>query len=129
MGIAERKERERQEMQDRIVQAAKGLFMENGFENTSIRKIAEEIEYSPAAIYRYFQSMDEIFYAVHSEIFDLLYDHIKVVLNGHPIVDYTDPDPDPLLLQKGAIGFQTYGAEGHAGWVKFRNIRIREIFP
>ncbi|MEM7657099.1 MAG: TetR/AcrR family transcriptional regulator [Bacteroidota bacterium] len=86
MGIAERKERERQEMQDRIVEAAKRLFMENGFEKTSIRKIAEAIEYSPAAIYRYFESMDEIFYAVHAEIFDLLYDHMKDVLQvEHPL--------------------------------------------
>ena len=35
--------------------------------------------------------------------------------------------PPVKWLQKGVIGLQTYGAEGHAGWVKFRNIRIREI--
>jgi len=25
------------------------------------------------------------------------------------------------------LALQTYGAEGHAGWVKFRNLRIREL--
>jgi hypothetical protein len=53
--------------------------------------------------------------------------HIAVDLNGQRIVDLTDPAPDPKFLQPGVLAFQTYGAEGHAGWVKFRNIRIREI--
>ena len=53
--------------------------------------------------------------------------HIKVGLNGVEIVDYIDADPKPQFLQSGVIGLQTYGAEGHAGWVKFRNIRIREL--
>jgi hypothetical protein len=53
--------------------------------------------------------------------------HIKVRLNGRAIVDYTDPNPPPKFLQAGVIGLQTYGAEGHAGWVKFRNIRLREL--
>jgi hypothetical protein len=55
--------------------------------------------------------------------------HIVVHLNGHKVADITDTDPqrDPRYQQKGMIAFQTYGAEGHAGWVKFRNIRIREI--
>ena len=53
--------------------------------------------------------------------------HIEVVLNGVKVVDYTDPNPPEKFLRKGVIAFQTYGAEGHAGWVKFRNIRIRPI--
>jgi len=53
--------------------------------------------------------------------------HIEVELNGVKVVDFTDPMPPEKWLQKGVIGLQTYGAEGHAGWVKFRNIRVREI--
>jgi hypothetical protein len=53
--------------------------------------------------------------------------HIKARLNGVEIVDYVDPEPKPRFLQSGVIGLQTYGAEGHAGWVKFRNIRIRPL--
>jgi len=54
---------------------------------------------------------------------------IVVFLNQVKIVDFEDPNPEPELLGPGVIGLQTYGAEGHAGWVKFRNIRIREIPP
>ena len=52
---------------------------------------------------------------------------IKTWLNGNLIVDYKDPSPRKDLLEAGMIGFQTYGAEGHAGWVRFRNISIKKI--
>ena len=53
--------------------------------------------------------------------------HIKAKLNGVEIVDYKDAEPKPKFLEPGVIALQTYGAEGHAGWVRFRNIRIREL--
>ena len=53
--------------------------------------------------------------------------HVEVVLNRQKVVDYTDTNPPEKFLQKGVIAFQTYGAEGHAGWVKFRNIRVRPL--
>lgn len=53
--------------------------------------------------------------------------HVTVDLNGVTVSNYSDPTPTERLLRAGTIALQTYGAEGHAGWVKFRNIRIREI--
>jgi hypothetical protein len=53
--------------------------------------------------------------------------HIVVHLNGMKVSDFEDPNPPERFLQAGSIALQTYGAQGHAGWVKFRNIRIREI--
>ena len=50
--------------------------------------------------------------------------HIEAWLNGEKIVDYKDSDPAPVLVQSGVIAFQTYGVEGHSGWVKFRDIKI-----
>ena len=44
MGLIQRKEREKEEMRSRIREAAKKLFLEKGFEKTSIRNIADEIE-------------------------------------------------------------------------------------
>lgn len=69
MGITERKEREREEMQRSILAAAHALFLENGFEKTSIRAIADAIEYSPATIYLYFKDKNEIFYELHEKAF------------------------------------------------------------
>jgi lysophospholipase L1-like esterase len=53
--------------------------------------------------------------------------HIESWLNGQKIVDYTDPNPKPEQLAEGVIAFQTYGADKHAGWVKFRRIRITDL--
>ena len=53
--------------------------------------------------------------------------HLVVDLNGVNVVDMTDDKPEPKFLQPGVIGLQTYGAENHPGWVKFRNVRIREL--
>jgi hypothetical protein len=53
--------------------------------------------------------------------------HVVVYLNRQKVVDYVDPNPDPRLLQSGPIALQTYGAEGYAGWVKFRNLSIKEL--
>ena len=39
-----------------------------------MRKIAERIEYSPAALYGYFPSKDDIFFALAEEGFRLLHD-------------------------------------------------------
>ena len=49
-----------------------------GYQNVSIRKIAERIEYSPAAIYGYFPSKDDIFFALAEEGFRLLGDPAAV---------------------------------------------------
>jgi len=53
--------------------------------------------------------------------------HVVVHLNGVKVSDHDDPNPPVRFVQPGSIALQTYGALGHAGWVKFRDIRIREI--
>lgn len=65
MGIAERKEKQKLEIRKRILEASMKLFVEEGFSNVSIRRIADIIEYSPTTIYLYFKDKDEIFYNLH----------------------------------------------------------------
>jgi AcrR family transcriptional regulator len=74
MGIKERHERDREAVRRAILDAARDLFVSEGFQHVSIRKIAERIEYSPAAIYGYFPSKDDIFFALAEEGFRLLGD-------------------------------------------------------
>lgn len=77
MAIVDRKLREKAEMRSRILESAKALFAEDGFQNVSIRKIAEKIEYSPATIYLYFQDKDAILFALHNEGFRALFTRQK----------------------------------------------------
>jgi AcrR family transcriptional regulator len=72
MSIADRKERERQEMRQGILQAAAHLFVTEGFPKTTIRAIASEIEYSPGTIYTYFKDKQEILNALFHQFFDEL---------------------------------------------------------
>ena len=83
MGIKERQERDREAVRRSILDAARELFVVEGFQNVSIRKIAERIEYSPAAIYGYFPSKDDIFFALAEEGLRLL---------GDPSTVEDDPD-------------------------------------
>jgi AcrR family transcriptional regulator len=69
MGIKERQDRERLAVRQAILVAARDLFTSDGYRNVSIRKVAERIEYSPAAIYSYFPSKDDIFFALAEEGF------------------------------------------------------------
>src|SRR5262245_29453903 len=74
MGIKERQERERETVRRAILDAARDLFVSEGYQNVSMRKIADRIEYSPAAIYGYFPSKDDIFFALADEGFQLLHE-------------------------------------------------------
>jgi AcrR family transcriptional regulator len=82
MGILERKERDKQEMRLMILEAAKEVFVAEGFEKASIRAIAERIEYSPATIYLYFKDKNELLFAVHELGFDKLLEEMESAIEG-----------------------------------------------
>lgn len=65
MGISERKEKQKLEIRKAILDASMKLFMEQGFENVSMRKIADLIEYSPTTVYLYFKDKNEILFNLH----------------------------------------------------------------
>lgn len=72
MGLTERKEREKAELKDLILLAAKNILLDQGQEGLSIRKIADAIEYSPATIYLYFKDKDEILHELMEMGFKLM---------------------------------------------------------
>ena len=60
MGIVERREREKEALRTRIVEAARDIVSEAGLDALSMRAIAERIEYSPATIYLYFRDKEAL---------------------------------------------------------------------
>ncbi len=60
MGPRERREREREEIRTRILDAARELFANEGVESVTMRRIAERIEYSPTAIYFHFRDKESL---------------------------------------------------------------------
>ncbi len=77
MGITERREREKEEVRKKILDAARELFMTEGYEQVTMRRIAEAIEYSPTAIYLHFEDKDDLVLALCREDFGRLLDAIE----------------------------------------------------
>jgi RND family efflux transporter MFP subunit len=65
----ERQQHARETTRRAILDAALELFIADGYAQVSIRNIAAKVEYSPGAIYSYFPSKDEIFFALAEEGF------------------------------------------------------------
>jgi AcrR family transcriptional regulator len=69
MGVKERREREKSETRDKILDAARELFISEGYEGVSMRQVAEKIEYSPTAIYVHFADKEQLFHELCHEDF------------------------------------------------------------
>ena len=77
MGITERREREREEVRRKILDAARELFATEGYENVTMRRIAEAIEYSPTTIYLHFEDKDDLVRALCHEDFGRLLEAMR----------------------------------------------------
>lgn len=67
--IRHRQDQQKQELRQAILSAAGTLFVEQGYEHFSLRKVAERIAYSPTTIYLYFRDKDELLFTVVDEGF------------------------------------------------------------
>ncbi len=65
-----RKEREKHARQQEILQAARVLFAEKGYHDTTLEEIAHKAEFAKGTIYNYFANKDEMFYGIIENIFD-----------------------------------------------------------
>lgn len=105
MGITERKEREREEMRQLILEGALKLFLTNGFDKVSIRNIADAIEYSPATIYLYFKDKNELLFALHQRGF------AKMVQEFQPLRLLNDPFEKLVEMGRAYIRFAVENPE------------------
>lgn len=80
MGIQERKNRQRQVLRQEILDAAREMFVHEGYEGVTMRKIADRIEYSPTTIYYYFQDKSQLLSEIVSETFSKLNQELEAVL-------------------------------------------------
>jgi AcrR family transcriptional regulator len=72
MGVQERRARQKESVREEILDAARTLFVKEGYEHVSMRKIAEKIEYAPGTIYLYFHDKAEILDRICEETFSKL---------------------------------------------------------
>ena len=103
MGVKERKARQKKFLRQEILDAASELFVKEGYENVSMRRIAEKIEYSPTTIYLYFRDKAELLEQVCQETFARLSDVLARIqeLPGDPVE----------RLKRGLIAYIKFGLE------------------
>ena len=69
MGVTEKRAKHKEEFRKEILDSARELFINDGYEKFSLRKLAEKIDYSPTTIYLYFKSKDDLLFAICEEFF------------------------------------------------------------
>lgn len=103
MGVKERKLRQKKYLRQEILDAASELFVKDGYENVSMRGIAEKIEYSPTTIYLYFKDKAELLEQVCHETFARLSAHLTRIL---------EQPGDPVeRLRRGLVAYVNFGLE------------------
>src|SRR6478752_4038981 len=60
MGVKERRDRERTQIREKILDAALDVFASEGVEGVTMRALADAIEYSAPVIYTHFRDKDAI---------------------------------------------------------------------
>ena len=81
MGTKQRRAREKEGLREEILDAARTLFVKEGYESVSIRKIADKIEYAPGTIYLYFRDKAEILDRICEETFARLIVKMQAIEN------------------------------------------------
>jgi AcrR family transcriptional regulator len=79
MGVQERKAREKEELRQEILDAARDLFVREGIQSVSMRRIADQVEYSPGTIYLYFKDKAEIVRTLCDETFFKLDQRLRAI--------------------------------------------------
>ncbi|MEW6131062.1 MAG: TetR/AcrR family transcriptional regulator [Acidobacteriota bacterium] len=153
-GPRARREREKEQLRQTILDAARELFLNEGYENVSMRRIAEKIEYSPTTIYLYFKDKTELLFAICDETFAKLSKKMASISqeNQDPVeslrkgcrsyVDFGLKHPNHYkvtfinhselhlgkehYLRKGSKGMETYGYLCRAVEVCVKEHRLRE---
>jgi AcrR family transcriptional regulator len=103
MGVKERRARQKRYLRQEILDAASELFVRDGYENVSMRRIADKIEYSPTTIYLYFKDKNDLLDQVCRETFGRLLQRFAKMM---------DQPGDPVeRLKRGLLTYIQFGLE------------------
>jgi len=95
-----RQEHEKQELRQAILTAAGQLFLEQGYDHFSMRKVAERIGYSPTTLYIYFRDKDDLLFTIVDEGFERFGQQLVAVAHNT-----ADPWERLLALGRAYVSF------------------------
>ncbi len=103
MGVKEKRAKYNTEFRSEILEAARELFIDQGYEKFTMRRLAEKIGYSPTTLYIYFKSKDDLLFAICEEVAEHFFANLKRLRTL---------DIDPLdVLRQALHSFLEFGFE------------------
>jgi AcrR family transcriptional regulator len=91
MSHVERRQREKEEIRQSILDAARAIAIEEGWSSVTIRKIADKIEYTPPIVYEYFENKEALFRS-------LVYYGFKLMHKDFNETMQLETDPKKLIM-------------------------------
>src|SRR5271167_1425759 len=87
MSALSRRRKHKAELRRLILDAAREIFVRQGYESFSMRKLAEKIEYSRGSVYLHFKNKAELFESIVDESFARLLKTLFALRNGKELQD------------------------------------------
>lgn len=103
MNAISRRRKHKEELRRIILDAARDIFVRQGYENFSMRKLAQKIEYSPGSVYLHFKNKEELFECLVDESFARLLKTLSALRNGKELRDPVEG------LKKGLRAYAEFG--------------------
>ncbi len=101
MSISDRRVRSRENLRQKILDTAEGLFVREGYEKVTMRKIAGRIEYSPTTIYHHFTDKGQLFACLLESYHGRLLERMQKIYRR---------EPDPIAaLKRGMRAYTEFG--------------------
>lgn len=133
-------ERRRQRVRLSILDAAERVFSREGEAGLSIRRLAEEIDYSPAAIYKYFGSKEELLDELKESFFERLMSTLdraslaalpfeeRVVLSCSRYIETAIARPHHYAAAFSSVPDASAGPDEAVCWEDFENSQKGQAF-
>src|SRR6266566_2244708 len=103
MSALSRRRKHKEELRRLILDAAREIFVRQGYESFSMRKLAGKIEYSPGSVYLHFKNKEELFECLVDESFARLLKKLSALQNGKELQDPVEE------LKKGMWTYVEFG--------------------
>lgn len=83
MGILERKQREKEQRRNEILDAAEKIIFSKGLEQASMDEIAEMAELSKGTLYLYFKNKEDLYLAINQRGLELFYNKLEKTIQDN----------------------------------------------
>jgi AcrR family transcriptional regulator len=103
MSAIARRRKHKEELRRVILDAAREIFVREGYESFTMRKLAKKIEYSPGSVYLHFKNKEALFECLVEESFARLLKTLRNLRNGQ---ESKDPVEE---LTKGLRAYVEFG--------------------